>query len=165
MAKLVDISLTGDKRLQRKLNRLPVVVQRKIVRRAAREAMRPVLATAKQLAPVLQGGGPPERVPGLMRDTIKIKALKPSTWQKKRHTFGIVVCTAPREVLGIAPDDPYYYPAAVEFGHEASGWYAGGPPVPAYPFMRPAMDQNRRTAINIFSQHVAAELLSEARRG
>jgi hypothetical protein len=40
--------------------------------------------------------------------------------------------------LGIDPDDPYYYPLAVEMGHARA---------PAQPFMRTAVKKNEHSTI------------------
>jgi len=141
MARRIDLSLLGDKRLERQLKRLPVIAQRKVVRRAMREAARPVQAEAERLAP--------RGETGRMAATIKIKAAK------GKAGLGVVVQTGTREELGIAADDPYYYPFAVEYGHGD---------VPAHPFMRPAMDNMRPTAMAIVARVVRERLPIEAAR-
>ncbi len=138
MGKFIDISLMGDRKLQRKLKRLPIVVQRKIVRHALREAARPVLATAKALVPVDTGR---------LKKSLKIRSAG------KRGQAGIVVRTGTRAELGIPEDAKYFYPAALEFGHGN---------VPAYPFLRPALDQNRPRALKIIARELGAGIEREA---
>jgi len=142
MAKFIDIQMIGDKELQRKLRELPIAMERKIVRKALREAARPVLAAAKALAPVLTGR---------MKAGMKLRAEK-----AKRGHFGVQVVTPTRKELGIAGDDPYYYPMAVEVGTAK---------MPAHPFMRPALDANREKGIAIAAREIRAGIEAEARRG
>jgi len=51
----VDITLIGEKELQRKFKGLPGKLQRKIVRAAMKKAIEPVLQDAQSKAPVLTG--------------------------------------------------------------------------------------------------------------
>ena len=119
----IDISLLGDKALQRKLNRLPQKIQKKVMRQALREGARPILAAAKTNAPV---------------DTGRMKAsLKLRSHKARRGNFGVEVRTGTRTELGIPEGATSYYPYSVEFGHGN---------VPAHPFMRPALDDNREVA-------------------
>ena len=136
----IDLSLLGDKRLERQLKRLPVIAQRKVVRRAMRDAARPVLAEAQRLCPVDSGA---------MRASLKIRAAG------AKAGMGVVVQTGSREELGIPADQPFYYPFAVEYGHRNAA---------AHPFMRPAMDNMRPTAMAIVARVVRERLPIEAAR-
>jgi len=147
VARMVDISLLGDKALARKLHRLSVVTQRKVVRPALRAGAKPVLATALELVHRLTGG---------LAATLKIRALP----RNRRGFFGVQVRTGTRRELGIAEDDPNFWPMALEYGHR-SNW---GGRVPPYPYLRPAMDQNRGKATRIIMVEIAQGILREARR-
>ena len=128
----VDISVFGDKQLQRALKALPINVEKKVVRQALRKAAKPVLDTAKSLVPVKTGA---------LKKSLKLRALR----KQKRGQFGVQVMTGTREQLGIAADDPYYYPMAVEVGTAKA---------PAHPFMRPALDQNREATYRLVAELV-----------
>jgi len=141
VAKAVDVSLIGDKRLNRKLRRLPLKVQRKVVRQALREAGRPVLATAKRIVPVRTGN---------LRDGLKLRAIKPRGGQ-----FGVAIKTPTREDLGLPATGGGYYPAHIELGTRNT---------PAQPYLRPAMDQNRKKSIGILRRQIGAGIEREARR-
>lgn len=121
MSVAFDITLIGDKKLARKMGDLAVVDQRKVMRKAQREAFRVVLNATKTGVP---------RDTGRLRKGIKLRALK-----RSRVRSGVYVRTPTREELGIDPgDDTAYYPAYVEFGHDN---------VPPVPFMRRAFDANK----------------------
>ena len=141
MPGFIDISLIGDKVLQRKLKRLPIATQKKIVRKALREGGRPVLAAAQQNVPVRSGR---------TKASLKLRARK-----AKRGSFGVDVRTGTRAELGIPENDPSYYPFSVEYGHGN---------VAAQPFMRPAMDDNRDKALRIIGKELGAGILREARK-
>lgn len=158
--RMIDISLLGDREAERKLHRLDVALQRKIVRAALRLGARPVRDEAKRLAPVLTGK---------MRDTITIKALR-----ARRGNFGVQVQTGTRAQLGIEPNDPYYYPAAVEFGHAGPGHgltpkerrrkrrVEASKEIPANPFMRPALDNKAGEAKSAIAGAIRTGIEREA---
>jgi len=141
MSPYIDISLTGDKALQKKLNRLPKVMQKKIVRKALREGARPVLASARSKAPVRTGA---------MKKSLKLRARR-----ARRGNFGVEVRTGTRAELGIPENDPGYYPFSVEFGHGN---------VPAQPFMRPALDENREPALKIIGREIGRGVEQEGKK-
>jgi len=131
MAGGVDISLIGDKELQRKFKTLVGKVQKKIARKAIRAGAKIVLADAKNRAPVLSGK---------LKKSLKVKAIK-----RSRSTIGVLVQTGTREKLNIPEGSKYYYPAAVEYGH-------GG--VAAKPFLRPALDTNADRALSTIQREL-----------
>ncbi len=103
-----DVSVTGDKRLQKRFGTLTPKVQGKVLRPALRK-------TAKVALPAIRAAAP--RASGAMAKGLKVRATK----QKRRRggrRVGVGIHTPPREKLGISPDDPYYYPAGVELGTE-----------------------------------------------
>ena len=142
MALAFDISVLGSAEIERKLGNLAVKVQRKVMRKAMRKAAKPILETAKSLVPVDEGK---------LRRSLKIRALK-----RRRGSFGVQVKTGTRDELGIAPDDPYYYPMAVETGTNK---------VAARPYLRPALKLNRTESLNILARELKAGIAREARTG
>ena len=131
--KAVDIRLLGDKRLQAKLGKLVGPLQRKIVAKACMAAGQPVLEAARRMVPVKTG---------------KLKgSLVLKKYSGKRGSFGADIATGTREELGIAPDDKFFYPAAVEFGHGN---------VPAHSFLRAGIDSQRGTAKAILKTEIAS---------
>lgn len=142
MAKTIDVMVFGDKQLQRRLSNLILKLQRKVVRKSLREAARPIHAASKAKCPVLTGR---------LRKSIKLRAMR-----RARGRFGMRIITGTREELGIPADEPYYYPAAVETGHGN---------VPAYPFLRPALHENRGKALKIACQFLRQGIEQEMRRG
>jgi len=147
MASAVDISLVGDKALTKKLHRLEGPAQKRIVRKGLRVGAKPVLAAAKAKVPVKTG---------------RTKAgLKIRSAGRSRSRIGVVVKTPPRAALGIAADDPNYYPMSVEYGHSTKG----GGHVPARPFMRPALDENAQQVLGIIRREIGAGIEREARKG
>lgn len=69
MAKTIKLILTGDAQLDRNLKEFATNAQRRIVKKATRESLRPVLADAKANAP---------KASGLLRKNIKLRAIKRS---------------------------------------------------------------------------------------
>lgn len=126
-----DIRILGSRRLQKKLNKLERRVQGRIMREAAKDAMKPVVQVAKQRAPVETG-----------KTQKYIKAAAYSS----RNGVGAMVRTGTRRQMGIEPDDPFYYPAAHEYGTSK---------MPARPFMRSALADRRRQVLRLFRVNIA----------
>ena len=143
MAKMVDISVLGDKKLMRQLRRLAGPAQKKVVRKALREGGRPVLASTQAKVPVKTGA---------LKNSLKLRAIK----YKSRDRFGVAVRTGTREQLGIDADDPYYYPMAVEVGTAKA---------PAHSYLRAGMDETREQAKGIITREIASGIIREARKG
>jgi len=141
MPATVDISLLGDKRLQRKLERLVVAAQKRVIRSALRKGGHILRDEAKALCPVRTGA---------LRKSIKVRAIK-----GKRATIGVVVASGTREELGLKAAD-YYYPAAVEFGTGNA---------PAHSFLRAARDAKRDEVIEVIKREIGEGITREARRG
>jgi len=140
MANFIDIAVIGDKELQRKLKALDIKMQKKIIHKALRAAAKPILAQSKATAPVLSGR---------LKKSLKLRARR-----ARRGVFGVQVMTGTRQELGIPAGYPYYYPAAVEYGHARA---------PAHPFLRPALEANRQKGINI-AANVIRQGIEEAAR-
>lgn len=165
----VDISLLGDKELERMLKRLQPKVQKKVVRKATREGAKTVANEAKRLAPVQgstmmrdkttgkfagrsKGKGQVGK-PGNLKRNIKVRAIP------GRDSIGHYARTATRDEMGISGSSKWYYPAHVEFGHTSRGTT-----VPAIPFMRPAADTKSDAVLHRIQRRIWAGILTEAKR-
>lgn len=146
MAVTLDIRIEGTEQILRRMKGLPLKIENKIVRGAAVRGARQILATAKGLVPVLTGA---------LKRGLKAKAFR----KRRKGLFGRVVIMPTRSALGIEADDPYYYPAAVEYGHKIPG----GGRVRAYPFLRPALERGAPAALEAFRSHLL-QALNEAGR-
>ena len=113
--RFIDISMVGDKDLQRKLSKLEFNVQKKIVRNAISRAILPVRNKAKSLVPVDSGR---------LKQSIKRKT------SSRRGMATARIVTGDRAELGIPVDATGYYPAAIEYGTKNQ---------PAKSFMRAAI--------------------------
>ena len=122
----IDIRVLGDDKLAKKIAKLDRVAAGKIVRPGMRAAAQMVLPYVKAAVPEKTGN---------LKRSIKVKADK-RKWARSKAT-GVNIQTGTREQLGIAADDKYYYPAAVEYGHGN---------VPARSYLRGPMDQHREAA-------------------
>lgn len=144
MPTFVDISMLGDKALQRALKRLPIVVERKIVRQAIRKGAKILQAAATANIPRVTG-----RHTDLLRDVgIKIKAIK-----RSRGRFGVLIMSPTREELDIPADDKYYWPAVIEFGSPTS---------PAYAYERRAKEEKQGEVLALAARVIAGGIIREA---
>ena len=134
--------LSGDKELMRRFAAAPPKVQNGIARKVAREAARPVQATAQQLVPV------DERE---LYKTIKIRALKRS--RKNKGIVGVRVTTDKKILEQIHRDhtDRVFNPHWAEYGVPGHLSWGVPDPLPEQPFMRPAADNNKTTVATIFA--------------
>ena len=130
MANFIDIKVTGDRETQMALNSLSRAMGNKIVIAALEVAGKPVLASARSKAPTLTTA---------LKKSLHIEPVK------TRKKIGIRIATGRRDELPIWADDPYYYPMAVEVGTAN---------MPAHPYMRPALDENRQRCIDIAAYEI-----------
>jgi len=119
MSDYIDISILGDKALQRRLANMDVNLQKKFVRQAINRAMLPVKNKAQALAPVDTGR---------LRSSIKRRS------RTRRGISRAQVITGTRAELGIPVGSTGYYPAAIEYGTRKQ---------PARSFMRKALTDLR----------------------
>lgn len=101
----VDISMIGDKELERALGRLDEAMQWKIVKAALRNC-------AKRLVPKIAAVTPVHT--GRLRAAMAIAKVRVVSSKKDATRLGIAMPT--REELAISEDAPGYYPYAIEYG-------------------------------------------------
>lgn len=99
---MAEAELLGVGRLLRRLNALEGKVQRKVVKKAAREAGRPMLAAARKNAP---------RRSGKLSKSIKLRTYR----RKRTNIVGARITTGSK--TGDFDGDTYYG-AFVEYGHK-----------------------------------------------
>jgi HK97 gp10 family phage protein len=139
---LYDIEFEdSSKDLLRALDEIKTGPRKAIISKAFTAAARPIVAMARVLAP---------KKTGKLRRYIKSRKLP--VRQAGRKNVIRTITTGTREELGIKPDDPYYYPAAIEFGKKGEH---------AMPFMRPAFDQNLGNTTRIVTKTLTEGLQRE----
>lgn len=139
-ADFLDISMLGDKKLQRKLKRIDISLQRRGLRMAMRKGMTLVKNRARQLAPYKTGA---------LKKSIKVKQ------RSRRGISSTRVVTGTRAELNIDPGEKYYYPAVLEYG---------GRQVPAKSFMRAALAQEQVGVIKTAAIELDRHIKKVARR-
>ena len=143
MAAAVDISMIGDKALQRKFAKLTPAIQKKIARKSFRKAAKLIKASARAKVSVESGA---------LKRGIAVKSAKRK--RGRGGQIGIAVVTPTREKLGIDASYPWYYPAVIEYGSKNHA---------ARPYLRPALDSNRRRALALIGDDLR-EAVREAKR-
>lgn len=149
----IDISVFGDKALQRRLQRVATTTQRKIVRQALR-------ASAKRIKPyVLQNiQSKLGQRTGAYYKAWKRAKIRSGATRRGMIRLGIAMPT--REEFGIAPGDKYFYPAALEYGQKR-----GNRHVPARPHIRPAVDNNKGREFRQISRDIGRGITKAWRAG
>lgn len=167
MATIVKYEFTGFKELQEVFQELGNDFgpkdQNKILRSGVRQAMNPVLATARTLVPVDTGA---------LHASLQLEVRKPT--QKDRRSKYITatdtiigaVTTAPSKKLaqksfknaktgkkqvGIAVDGRANFS---EYGFNHYAREVGTAAVPAQPFMRPALESNSQGVVDSLASHL-----------
>ena len=120
MPDFIDISMVGEKELQKKLSKHDLKQQKKIVRSSEAKAMLPVRNKANALCPT---------------DTGKLKSTIKRKNKTRRGISRSKIVTGKRSELGIPPGTKGYYPAAIEYGYTMKN----GKFIPAKSFMRQAL--------------------------
>lgn len=157
-----SISLTfdveGERAVREKLSRIRRRELLRIAKKAARPAGKPILATARELAPKSkrQRGTTTVRVSGTgyqpgrktLARNIKLKV------SRSRLRPGVVIETGTREKMGIPLKGNSYYPAAQEYGWEDSS----GKRHEGTPYMRPALERHERSSADILISIFLTEL-------
>ena len=140
----IDIKLLGDRELERKLARFERKLQRRIIVRAFKRH----LEVVRQRIINHLSGDPVEPRTGRLRSAMAT-ARKRSATRRPRRIVRWGLAWPTRAELGIAPDDPHFYPAAIEYGTEK---------VPAKPFMRPAIDRYRKLDVARLARAMKREI-------
>jgi len=126
----------------KKLREFPGKVERRALSKAGRAATKEIANRAKELAPVQQKPkrGKQLRSPrGRLKKSIKVRAMK-----RKRGRVGFRVTTGAGEFKGDT-----FYGGMVEYGTTKQ---------PPQPFMRPAWDQQKGTALQTYVSEVKREI-------
>lgn len=135
MSTEIDIRVFGDKELQRKLKALPLILQKKILRSAMRAGGKIVLDSAKQRVPVDTGA---------LQASLKLRAMK-----RSKNVLGVQILTGKGFFVG-----KQFYGAFLELGTHK---------LPARPYLRPALEENRTSVLGLMQQEIASRIAAEAR--
>lgn len=148
------LQIEGLDELNRCLRELPLKLEKKVLRAAVKEAMTPVLHAVRSSAPVKSG---------LLVSTLRLVSRS----SKRRGTVTAAVQTRDGNYKGEG-----FYAAFVEFGHhigrrlKTAALRAFGDhraEVPAHPFMRPALDENKDRVMSSLAGLIDAGLQKVAK--
>jgi len=151
----IELKLTGFDALAKQLKELPEKVARKVLDRSLKEAAKPMLATARNLAPVYRGQATTQVNPGLVKRSIKLTSMKVRGGSrlnrgvrirvavlkgKKRRGAKATLSALNRggASFGVGYFDPYY-------------WYfleRGTARMQARPFLLPAFNAHKNQFLN-----------------
>lgn len=134
----MTVKITGVKELDKAFESFEPKLQKKIGRKAARAAAKPVLESARSHVPIDFG---------TLHDSLKIKALKRS--RKNKHIAGVRVLTGEESFKGET-----FYGAFIEFGTST---------IQGRGFMRLAHDENRENVRQIFVNTIKPLIAETAR--
>ena len=140
MAKATAV-LTGDKQLNRVLRRLSGKDAKAAIRKGSRKALKPVLADARQLAPVRTGA---------LRRSIKVRAIK-----RSRTRVGSRVTTGKATFTG-----PTFYGGFVEYGYTSRG----GRTIAGVHFLEQAATRKQGQAVRIYRDEIRRAILQIVKR-
>lgn len=129
------------KKLERRLGAAPKKLKTKLLKKAVRDAARPVLDDAKRFVPTDTGR---------LKKSIKLRALKRSRTRTRAGIIGVRIVTSKSDNVFAGST---YYGGMVEFGTDR---------MPARSFMRFAMDINEGTVKDVYRAAVR-KILKELR--
>lgn len=142
----IDISIVGDKQLEKKLHRLVTAAQKKIVKGSLRkEAVR----SRARIVRNIDREGLVDT--GTMRQAFKKAKIVLASQSKNFIRLGPMMPT--RAELNIPQDEKGYYPFSLEYGFGVR---------PATPFVRPAMDENKGESIAAIGSDIGKGIEREA---
>lgn len=135
MANEGQIKLTGFDELEKTLSELSLKVQKKVVRKAAKEGAKIQLDAAKQEAP---------KKTGQLAESLKIK----TRFSKKNETLTAIVTTQDKDFTGDT-----YYAAFQEYGTKK---------LEANPYLERAFDRTKTEVLNKTMETLRAGIEKEA---
>lgn len=147
---MISAQITGLEQLTDRLRDLPRALQRRVVRKAAREAMLPVREAAKANAKRIDDPTTREKV---WRNVVLQEATKAG-----RRAGGVVMRVG---IRGGASSNQHSSDASSNPGGDTRHWRYiefGANGSPAVPFMRPALAQNIELVKTRFADTFRAEL-------
>ena len=155
------VTVTGMDAYIRKMQELPTKLRNKIARDASIAAAQIIRQSVLAMTPVRTGK---------LKAGIKIRAAR------VRRGVGRLVLLPDRNTLGIDAKDPYFWPAAVEYGHASPGFgvfnaitkkrrrRTGLKHIPARLFLRAGFDAVEQQAGNALMRHLDTALAQEFAR-
>lgn len=141
----IQVRIEGAAELQSALRTLGDRVERRVVRKAAKQSMHPVLQTARALAPKADQVEPYHRRRGTQPGDLAAAIVLLGPYRRRgavRTRVGFDTKSHPW-----LTDGEHFIPAAVEYGHDLA---------PGHPFMRPAHDRNQQAVVTTFMAQVKA---------
>lgn len=156
---VIDISILGDKALERSLSQLHDRIQRKVVRQAMRKSMK------RANGYVVQNLSGIPVSPDTGRWLMAQSGQKPVVDGRSRTKIRLGVPYPTREQLGIPAGDKYFYPSAIEYGTVKSGsTRKGRGPLPAFAPVRRAINENTAKEHRLIGNEIGKGIEREARR-
>jgi HK97 gp10 family phage protein len=143
---IVDIRAFGNRELEKKLGNVVDKAQKTIVKSALRKesnrVKKRIVANIARMDLIESG----TLLAGYQSAKTKIA-------RSGKNFIRLGVENPTREALGIAPDDPYYYPYAVEYGHVGAE---------EKPFIRPAIDEHKAQSYKSIGDDIGKGIEREA---
>jgi HK97 gp10 family phage protein len=146
---MATFKITGIKELDTALKQLEPKLQKKVLRQAMRESLKPVRSAVKAEAPVGETGD--------LAKSVKIKSGK-----RKKDTIRLNVQIGAGDFKGAT-----YYAAFVEYGHHIGSRKLGDARTlqPANDYMKRAFDQTKEQARETARRLILAGIEREASKG
>lgn len=135
---VVSVRVLGGKKLAKDLAALAGNVEKKIVRKALKDSAKRH-STQYVVRELLAIRGATQRS-GRERLLQLAEYFQNATIksQGKKGLIRVGPEFPPRDAIGVDPKDKNYWPSAIEYGSPAHG-------IPAFPYLRPAVDNNQGT--------------------
>lgn len=154
MAKpLIDITVLGDKQLEKALAAMPAALQKKAVRPALREQAK------RERGYIIENLSGKKVSPDTGAWLAGMKHAKIRALKRSRTMMGYRVSYPTREELGIGPTDKYFYPAAVEYGHTGNRGT-----VQAFRVVRDAVDEHARGDFPKIARRIRRGVVEQKRK-
>lgn len=173
----VTVQVSGLKELDRALGELSKATAKNVLKRTLAKAAQPIVDEAKALAPVYSGPARKRVVPGALRDSISVSTKIKNAVGKSEYAAAMraglgkdaaraALLAARKESAGTGSFAQVYvgpakgkgvirYAHIVEFGSVRTS---------PHPYMRPAWDMTKMTALDIIKGELASQIIDAARR-
>ncbi len=155
MAEIPGLQLTGDADLNKRLLAMPDKMLNTVLKKAVRKGARRIVTAARRKL----------RAQDAIETGLLAKSLRIGVRIRRKEGVIVAKVIPKKRVQGFGPDGrkrvPKFYAHLIEFGHDVKAWGAVHGHVPARPFMRPALDENRQKILGDFDENVRNFLAKE----
>lgn len=158
---MAEIKVEGLRELNNLLTELPRRISVQVLRRALMDGAKPIVGSARSLAPVLKSPDP-RRTPGLLKAKIRARPVR-----DPEHTATVVIDVPKLTPKQIARFKKKHGKSGAKNPRDAFYWLwqeLGTSKMPAHSYLRPAFEAKKLEAVDVTRQRLTERIAIEAEK-